>query len=565
MAYKFQTLAAKMSGSLTQEGDFAVHDHSGAEKATIGIDGAVSGSGALSAGGNLRTAGTVRFDGVAQAAVAVSADSILFFDADDNLVKKEAVGDFAADLAGTGLEEDSDTIAPLPAVGDGSAGGGGSALSVAVSGAIHVSGDKVSLTGSLAGDCLDKGSTDGVDSIAVLHVVADESTIESAGRASLRIKDDGVTGAKLAPAVAGNGLAQDGSGNLDVGAATNGGIAVNANDIGLDLNDLSAGTIASGDSLAFVDANDSNNSKKETVDDLATLFAGDGLSAASAVLSVAVSGAVKVASDKVGLTGSIAGDALDFAGGADSLSTLHVVADESTIESAGRASLRIKDDGVTGAKLAPAVAGNGLAQDGSGNLDVGAATNGGIAVNANDIGLDLNDLSAATVNVGADSIAIVDADDSNNSKKESIADFVAAIAGSGLAASSGVLSTQAGAVAAKADGDTLAEGYNIFADLSSNATVTLPSGSLGDVVVIKARNLTSGANIIVNPSGSQAIDGLTGAGAIRLESPFGAVTLVYAQANDWRRIIHHNLFGCYFGCPRKGASFFTNYLYLRFK
>ena len=535
MAYKFQTLAATMSGSLTQEGDFAVHDHSGAEKATIGIDGAVSGSGALSAGGNLRTAGTVRFDGVAQAAVAVSADSILFFDADDNLVKKEAVGDFAADLAGTGLEEDSDTIRiATSAAGDGLAGGGGSALSVAVSGAIHVSGDKVSLTGSLAGDCLDKGPTDGVDSIAVLHVVADESTIESAGRASLRIKDDGVTGAKLAPAVAGAGLAQDGSGNLDVGAATNGGIAVNANDIGLDLNDLSAADIAvAADSIAIIDADDSNNTKKESIADLMTAVAGDGLGASSGVLAVSVSGAVHVASDKVSLTGSLAGDCLDKGAGdgVDSIRSLNVVADESTIESAGRTSLRIKDDGVTGAKLAPAVAGAGLAQDGSGNLDVGAATNGGIAVNANDIGLDLNDLSAATVNVANDSIAIVDADDSNNSKKESIADFVAAIAGAGLAASSGVLSTQAGAVAAKADGDTLAEGYNIFGDLSSNATVTLPSGTLGDVIVVKARNLTSGANIIVNRSGSQTIDGLT---SIRLESPFGAVSLVYAQANDWR-------------------------------
>ena len=36
MAYKYQSLAATMSGSLTQEGDFAVHDHSGVEKATIG-------------------------------------------------------------------------------------------------------------------------------------------------------------------------------------------------------------------------------------------------------------------------------------------------------------------------------------------------------------------------------------------------------------------------------------------------------------------------------------------------------------------------------------------------
>ena len=71
-----------MSGSLTQEGDFTVKDHSGAEKATIGIDGAMSGSGALSAGGNLRTAGTVRFDGVADAALAVASDSFYYLDGD---------------------------------------------------------------------------------------------------------------------------------------------------------------------------------------------------------------------------------------------------------------------------------------------------------------------------------------------------------------------------------------------------------------------------------------------------------------------------------------------------
>ena len=36
MAYKFQTLAARMSGSLTQEGDVLVFDHSNNEKASIG-------------------------------------------------------------------------------------------------------------------------------------------------------------------------------------------------------------------------------------------------------------------------------------------------------------------------------------------------------------------------------------------------------------------------------------------------------------------------------------------------------------------------------------------------
>jgi hypothetical protein len=47
------------------------------------------------------------------------------------------------------------------------------------------------------------------------------------------------------------------------------------------------------------------------------------------------------------------------------------------------------------------------------------------------------------VNVAADSIGIIDANDSNNSKKESIADLVSAMAGTGLAASSGQLTVNA--------------------------------------------------------------------------------------------------------------------------
>ncbi len=57
--------------------------------------------------------------------------------------------------------------------------------------------------------------------------------------------------------------------------------------------------------------------------------------------------------------------------------------------------------------------------------------------------MDLNDLAAAAVAVGADSIAIIDADD-NGSKKESIADLATAMAGDGLAASSGVFAVQVG-------------------------------------------------------------------------------------------------------------------------
>ena len=55
-----------------------------------------------------------------------------------------------------------------------------------------------------------------------------------------------------------------------------------------------------------------------------------------------------------------------------------------------------------------------------------------------------NGLSAGAVNVANDSFVIIDADDSNNPKKESIADLATAMAGSNLTASSGQLNATAG-------------------------------------------------------------------------------------------------------------------------
>ena len=213
--------------------------------------------------------------------------------------------------------------------------------------------------------------------------------------------------------------------------------------------------IADGDSLYFLDATDSNKIKKDSVADLAALFAGDGLAAASSVIAVA------------------------------------------------------------------------------------NATNGGIGVQANDIKLDFNDLSAADVSVANDSIAIIDADDSNGTRKESIADLVSAMAGAGLTATNGVLSADsAAAPALKADGETLQEGYNYLADLNANATVSLPaSPSVGDVVHVKAADLNSGANVIIQRNagaGSHTID--DDHTSVRIESSFGAVSLVYVVANKWRLV-----------------------------
>jgi hypothetical protein len=212
-------------------------------------------------------------------------------------------------------------------------------------------------------------------------------------------------------------------------------------------------------------------------DDVATGLAGDGLAASSGVLSVGV--------------------------------------DDSTIETSGDA-LRLKDDGVTGAKLAPAVAGEGIKQDGSGNLE-----------------LDINGLGAGVLAVSADSIAFVDADD-NVSKKESVADFVGAMAGSGLVAASGVLSTRMDVTTA-ADADyNAAFGLNIStANYTAPRTVTLPTANAADagrMLIIKGRN--SGTHTLsIARNGSDVIDGvLTG---LSIESDNGAVTLLCASAGNW--------------------------------
>ena len=71
-------------------------------------------------------------------------------------------------------------------------------------------------------------------------------------------------------------------------------ISVGGTDVifGDSLNSLTAGAIANGDSIAFIDANDSNATKKEAVADLATLFAGTGLTASSSVIGVDASQAI---------------------------------------------------------------------------------------------------------------------------------------------------------------------------------------------------------------------------------------------------------------------------------
>ena len=86
------------------------------------------------------------------------------------------------------------------------------------------------------------------------------------------------------------------------------------------------------------------------------------------------------------------------------------------------------------------------------------ATNDAITINASagggGSGTDLNSLSAGTLDVAADSIGFIDANDSNNSKKDSIVNLVAAIAGANITATAGVLSVAAPTAYTNSDVDT---------------------------------------------------------------------------------------------------------------
>jgi len=158
----------------------------------------------------------------------------------------------------------------------------------------------------------------------------------------------------------------------------------------------------------------------------------------------------------------------------------------------------------------------------------------GLVAGSGELALDINELTAATIDVASDSFAIVDANDSNVSKKESIADFIAAIAGTGLTATNGVLSSDASPTPNNI-GDAAAsmvEGFNYSsAVFSAVRTWTCPaSPDAGDKVVVKAPSNASTYALTVLRAGSQTIDGQT---SVVLSSDNGAITLTYLGSDKW--------------------------------
>ena len=473
MAYKYQSGLAQMSGSLIQEGD-------------------IEGTGDLLAGG-----------GVEALAGNVSASAQV--------------------LAGGNIS-----------------GGGSLTIAGSISGVTTIGASGLASLGSLN---IDDGATIGTDSDSdmltltngdKIEVASDLSFVVAAGKLEL-----GDGNAVTATAAEINYLDNDDLAAADIQKLAD--LTATATEINY-LDGLADHEYdQSADSVVFFDAVDSQL-RFEAANDFAGKLAGDGLTNASGQLVVQVSGAVRLTSDKVAISGSIAGEGLSYSGGVDSISNLKL--DLSEISAGG--GIQADDEFVghnaggsnikySTTDLAAKFAGAGMTAT-AGVVNVISGNESGIDVAADSMSLDVADLAAVTAIASGDTFAMAqEAEDGDPTKKITIDNLGAKLAGAGLTNTAGVLSVTANDVNVFSANGALAEGYNIYSGTTS-VTMTLPEGAQGDVVTVKAGNMDDNAEITINKHGTQNKQ-MDGEDSTILEGKFSAISFVYANDSlGWRRI-----------------------------
>lgn len=164
--------------------------------------------------------------------------------------------------------------------------------------------------------------------------------------------------------------------------------------------------------------------------------------------------------------------------------------------------------------------------------------------------LSLNELTDTALDPSSDTMVFVDSDDSNSSKKETIVDFMNAVAGSALATDNdGVLDVQVDSATVVVNGSGQLEvgtvpsddvslefgSYTSTGSITSTNNVVLASGGAGGItltlpavsankkIMIKKVDSDAGA-VTVSPNGSEEIDGANASKALYYENE--TITLV---------------------------------------
>ena len=320
-------------------------------------------------------------------------------DATNNEVKKITLTNVAAKLAGDGLSASSGVLSADSRNGINVTSNGIEISLSDVSGSSAIAtGDSIpfldsdgstqistvaQLVTALAGDGLTNSSNQ-------FQVEVDDSTIER-NTDQLRVKDAGITAAKINSNVAGTGLEQhtDGSIRIAAAAAGNGltggagsaisvgsgnGISVNAGSIEID--DSVVATISGSTFSGPVLSSAFSGSLTHLTDGSSYLVAG-----ANVTITTGSSGAVTIQSTDTDTTYT-AGNGLDLVGGSGtefaldlkSSGGLKLYAGELTVEPSDFAGTGLQDDGSDNLRISPTAAGDGLSGGGGSALAVSTGT-----------------------------------------------------------------------------------------------------------------------------------------------------------------------------------------------